>query len=344
LKKLKEIKVLYLGNKLRRYGFTPTGVETLGHNLSELTNMITASDKKNKFFRLLDMIFTLIKNRNNINLVLIDTYSGSAFYYAFIISIMCRMLDVKYVPILRGGDLFKRLDENKFLSNNIFNNSFTNISPSNFIKENFNNKGYKISIIPNFIDLGFYPYLHRSSCSPSLLWVRSFHEIYNPKMAILVLNELLKEFPNANLCMVGPDKDGSLNDCVKLSNKLNIRGSVNFTGILKKEEWVKKAKEYDIFLNTTNYDNLPVSILEAMALGFPIVSTNAGGLSSFHKDKFDALIVEKEDFLTMTKNIKLLISDNSLSEKLSRNARNKAEAFGWEILKNKWKNLFLGLE
>jgi glycosyltransferase involved in cell wall biosynthesis len=46
----------------------------------------------------------------------------------------------------------------------------------------------------------------------------------------------------------------------------------------------------------------------------------------------------------MTKNIKLLISDNSLSEKLSRNARNKAEAFGWKILKNKWKNLFLGLE
>jgi len=344
LESLKEITVLYLGNKLRSYGFTPTGVETLGQNLSELTNVITASDKKNKYIRLLDMVFVFIKNRKHINLVLIDTYSGSAFFYAFIISIMCRILDVKYVPILRGGDLFKRLDKNKFLSKNIFNNSLINVSPSVFIKENFISKGYKTRIIPNFIDLEFYPYLHRPSCSPSLLWVRSFHKIYNPQMAILVLNELLKEFPNANLCMVGPDKDGSLNDCVKLSNKLNIQESVNFTGILKKEEWVKKAEKYDIFLNTTNYDNLPVSILEAMALGFPIVSTNAGGLSSFHKDKFDALIVEKEDFLTMAKNIKLLISDNSLSEKLSRNARNKAEAFGWKILKNKWKNLFLGLK
>lgn len=343
MKNSKKITILYLGNKLSHYGFTPTGVETLGKNLSELTNVITASDKKNIYFRFLDMIFTFFRNRNHINLVLIDTYSGIAFYYAFIISIMCRILDVRYIPILRGGDLFKRLDENKFFSNNIFNNSLINISPSTFIKENFKNKGYKTIVIHNFIDLELYPYLHRSSCSPSLLWVRSFHKIYNPQMAILVLNELLKEFPDANLCMVGPDKDGSLDDCVKLSNKLNIQKSVNFTGILKKEEWVKKAEKYDIFLNTTNYDNLPVSVLEAMALGFPIVSTNAGGLSSFHKDKFDALIVDKEDFLSMTKNIKLLISDNSLSEKLSRNGRYKAEAFSWEKLKNKWKNLFLGL-
>ena len=112
MENLKEITVLYIGNKLRSYGFTPTGVETLGQNLSELTNVITASDKKNKYFRLLDMIFVFIKNRKHINLVLIDTYSGSAFYYAFIISIMCRILDYKYVPILRGGDLFKRLDKN----------------------------------------------------------------------------------------------------------------------------------------------------------------------------------------------------------------------------------------
>ena len=343
MKNLKDITVLYLGNKLSSFGFTPTGVETLGVNLSELTNVITASDKKNKYLRFLDMVFVLIKNKSHINVVLIDTYSGKAFYYTFIISIICRLYKKKYIPILRGGNLFKRINQNNFSSNKIFTNSLINIAPSTFINEIFKSKGYKTHLIPNSINIGFYPFLHRSSCSPTLLWVRSFHKIYNPQMAILVLNELLKEFPNANLCMIGPDKDGSLDDCVKLSYKLNIQRSVTFTGILKKEEWIKKAEKYDIFLNTTNYDNLPVSVLEAMALGFPIVTTNAGGLSSFHKDKVDALIVEKKDFLTMAKNVKLLIRDNSLSEKLSINARSKAEAFGWNILQNEWKDLFFKL-
>lgn len=343
MKDLKDLTVLYLGNKLNCYGYTPTGVETLGFNLSELTNVITASDKKNKYLRFLDMIFTLIKNRSHINVVLIDTYSGNAFYYTFIISIICRLYNKKYIPILRGGNLLNRINQNNFSSNKIFTNSFINIAPSTFIKESFKSKGYKTNLIPNYIDIRFYPFLLRRSCSPSLLWVRSFHKIYNPQMAILVLNELLKEFPNANLCMIGPDKDGSLDDCVKLSYKLNIQKSVIFTGILKKEEWIKKAERYDIFLNTTNYDNLPVSVLEAMALGLPIVTTNAGGLSSFHKDKVDALIVEKKDFLTMAKNVKLLILDNALSEKLSINARSKAEAFSWNIIQNKWKDLFFKL-
>ena len=335
--------VLYLGNKLSSLDFTPTGVETLGKKLLEFLNVITASDKKNIYLRLFDMIFVLLKNKKKIKVVLIDTYSGKAFYYVLIISLICRILNKKYIPILRGGDLPKRIQRNNFLSKNIFSHSYINIAPSNFIKQKFKTKGFRTIMIPNCIDLESYSFFHRISCSPNLLWVRSFHKIYNPKMAILVLNELLKDFPNASLCMVGPDKDGSLEECEKLSIELNIQKNILFTGLLKKNEWIEKSKKFDIFLNTTNYDNLPVSVLEAMALGLPIVSTNAGALSTFHEDNVDALIVEKKDFLSMTKNIKLLISDNSLSEKLSRNARYKAEAFSWEKLKNKWKNLFLGL-
>ena len=335
--------VLYLGNKLNSFGFTPTGVETLGKKLLDFLNVITASDRKNIYLRLFDMIFVLLKNKNKIKVVLIDTYSGKAFYYVLIISLICRILNKKYIPILRGGDLSRRIQKNNFLSKNIFSHSYINIAPSNFIKQKFKNKGFRTIMIPNCINLESYSFFHRISCSPNLLWVRSFHKIYNPKMAILVLNDLLKDFPNASLCMVGPDKDGSLEECEKLSIELNIQKNILFTGLLKKNEWIKKSKKFDIFLNTTNYDNLPVSVLEAMALGLPIISTNAGGLSTFHEDNVDALIVEKKDFLSMANNVRLIISNNSLSKKLSKNARYKAENYGWNILKHQWKTLINSL-
>lgn len=336
--------LLYFGNKLSLHGATPTGVETLGSKLSEFTNIITASNKKNKFIRLIDMIFILFENKRKINYVLIDTYSGNAFYFAFIISIFSRLLKINYIPILRGGDLTEVIKNKKYISNNIFLNSTINIAPSSFLRDSFKIQNYDSIIIPNFIELKLYPFKLREECRPKLLWVRSFHKIYNPKMAILVLNELLQDFPEAELCMIGPIKDSSYEDCLKLSELLRIKNKINFTGLLDKKDWVKMSREYDIFLNTTNFDNLPVSILEVMALGFPIVTTNAGGLLNFHEDNIDALMVKKNDVKSMSKKVKRIILDSKLAKNLSLNARSKSELYSWSNLRKQWEKLFLELK
>ena len=56
---------------------------------------------------------------------------------------------------------------------------------------------------------------------------------------------------------------------------MKIRKNVIFQGRLTKHEWVELSYNYDIFINTTNYDNQPISVIESMALGLPIISTNA---------------------------------------------------------------------
>ena len=58
---------------------------------------------------------------------------------------------------------------------------------------------------------------------------------------------------------------------------------ITITGILRKAEWIELSKDYDVFINTTNVDNMPVSVIEAMALGMPIVSTNVGGIPFFNR-------------------------------------------------------------
>ena len=334
------IKVLYIGSKLSKHGFTPSGVETLGEKLAEICEVTTVSNKKNIFARFFQMFWSLFRGRNFYNLVLIDTYSSKAFFYAIFCSIFCRFQNIKYIPILRGGNLPNRLKKNSYLSKQIFKYSFLNISPSIYLRNEFENYDFKVTFIPNFIDIDRYPFLLRKNCAPTIFWVRSLHEVYNPKMAIYVLYELLKDIPDSSLCMVGPDKDGSLKKCKNLSKRLGISNKIKFTGILSKQDWIILSKQYDIFINTTNYDNHPVSVIEAMALGLPIISTNAGSLSSFHKNGIDALIVEKNDYSEMKNKIVSLLTNKKIAKKLSNNSRSKAEKYDWGILKNEWLKIF----
>ena len=112
---------------------------------------------------------------------------------------------------------------------------------------------------------------------------------YNPIMAVRVLNVLKEKYSNSTLTMVGPDKDGTLEECRVLATDLELNGSIDFKGYMKKNDWINIAKDFDIFINTTNFDNMPVSIIEAMALGLPIVSTNVGGIPYLLENKKNAL-------------------------------------------------------
>jgi len=91
--------------------------------------------------------------------------------------------------------------------------------------------------------------------------------------------------------------------------------------------------------NTTDYDNMPVSIIEAMALGFPIVSTNPGGIPFLLRDEFDAMLVNKNDVNGMVKKITEITISPDLSFTLSKRARRKAEDFSWSEVSIKWEKL-----
>ena len=332
------MKILYIGNKLSKYGSTPTGVETLGLKLSEFYKVMTISDKKNKLFRISEMVISIIKSRD-VNYVIIDTYSGLAFIYTLVSVMICRIVGKKYIPILRGGDLPNYLKGKKNLSCEIFDYATINVSPSFYIKYQLNILGIKSVYIQNTIDIKNYNFKHRLKCQPKLLWVRSFHNVYNPEMAIYVLLDILKKYPESKLCMIGPEKDGSMKNCKIIAEKFKISEKVEFAGLLPKNQWIDLSSKYDIFINTTDFDNQPVSVIEAMALGFPIVSTNVGGLQYLHDDGVDALMVKKNDIEGMSHAIEKIISDDTLAYRLSKNARKKAQTFDWEIVKYEWKEL-----
>mgnify|MGYP000433073758 CR=1 FL=1 len=112
-----------------------------------------------------EMLIKTIKHARKVDYVLIDTYSTKNFWYAFIISQLCRILKLKYIPKLHGGNLPSRIVRSKFFSNLIFKNAYINIAPSYYLFEAFKNEGYaNLRYIPNSIEIKMYTYLLAISC------------------------------------------------------------------------------------------------------------------------------------------------------------------------------------
>jgi len=327
--------ILYIGNDLIKKTKYTTTMDTLSYLLSSIGYIICkCSSKNNKVIRLLHMCITIVRLRNKLDYVFIDTYSTSNFYYALFTSQLCRFYKIKYLSILHGGNLPNRLKKNPILSSLIFSHSYMNIAPSEYLQQKFAQKGFDTELIPNVIPLHQYPFKERKRIAPKLLYVRAFAKTYNPTMAIEVLKELKNTYPKAILCMIGPDKDGTLEDVKQLINKYHLNKSVEITGVLSQEEWHKKSQQYDIFINTTNIDNTPVSVIEAMALGLSVVSTNVGGLPFLIQHNINGVLVEKNHPLAMTKEICKIVEENKQS--LAINAREKVENFDWNIVRSKW--------
>lgn len=331
--------LLYIGNKLSDHGMSVTSIETLGPLLErEGYALFYASSKKNKILRLWDMLFKTVQLRNKVDIILIDTYSTSNFWYAFLVSQLARILKIKYISMLRGGDLPKRLIRNPKFSRMIFNNAYKNVAPSQYLLHCFQENEISNTIyIPNTIEIERYMFKSRSEFNPKLLWVRAFASIYNPFMAVEVFKKTKEQFPNATLCMVGPDKDGSLGKTKQLAIAYGLE--VEFTGKLSKAEWISLSSEYDIFLNTTHFDNTPISVIEAMALGLPVISTNVGGIPFLLEDYKTAILVEDNAIDAMVAAIKRICDNKTISGNVAKNARAKAESFDWQRIKSLWNEI-----
>lgn len=327
--------ILYIGNILSTHGYNQTTIEVLGKKLSQYVEILCTSDKKIKTLRLLDMIYTIIKYRQKVKLVLIDTYSNQAFFYCFIISLICRLLKAPYIPILHSGDI---ASINHSLLSKVLESSCKIVVPSIYIKDQIPWYQNKIVYIPNFIDLENYVFKLRSTISPKILWVRSFHSRYAPELAVNIICQLKAIYPGIKMSMIGPDK-GKRQNIQKLIEDYNLGNNISLHGKLSKTDWHKYSQSFDLFLNTSQIDNQPVSILEAMALGLPVVSSNVGDIPNMIEHRKEGLLVEAPDVSAYVEAIDALFANLKYAENVSLNARRKAEQYDWDNIKSLWKDL-----
>ena len=335
------IPLLMVGNFLSGSGRNQSVCEDLADRLRHSGwSVVTTSNRVGRLSRLTSMLFTTYRRRNEYAVAQVDVYSGAAFAWAEAVTMALKSLHKPYVLTLHGGNLpaFARRWPRRM--RRLLESAAVVTVPSQYLLRHMAAYRSQLSFLPNGLDVGSYPDRVRSAPQPRLLWVRAFSHIYNPGMALRVMADLVGDLPSARLAMLGPDKgDGSFQQTRSAAESLGLLDRITFTGAVPHERVPQWMNDADIFLNTTNVDNSPLSVLEAMAAGLCVVSTQVGGIPDLVEPHQTGLLVPQDDAHAMAEAVRSVLADPALAERLSRRGREFASMQDWSRILPAWQAL-----
>ena len=338
------LRLCFVGHMLGR---NPGHVTTQGQIVADMFSadgyqVTSVSSQLNRILRLLEIVVTLVRGFRRYDVVVLETFSGLSFVMADVVSLLCKLLKLPLVMFLHGGNLPTFARQHPRRVRRALRRADSLVAPSEFIAASFRELGYDVVVIPNAIEIDNYPFRERRSVRPKLVWMRSFHDIYNPFLAVRVLAGLRQIWPDATLTMAGSDK-GLRPAVEKLVGELELSDSVRFVGFLDHEGKLDELARADIYINTNRIDNMPVSVIEARALGLPVVATEVGGLPYLIRNGENGMLVPDDDCQSMIAAVKELVENPKLANRLSRLGRAAAETSDWSQLRLKWEALLSGV-
>ncbi|MBF0430916.1 MAG: glycosyltransferase [Fibrobacteria bacterium] len=337
-------RLLLIGNFISQHGHTPQMGEFLARNFTNMAiPVITTSHFKSKPLRFMGMMCTIIFKRNKYDCVLIELFSGPAFYWGFCSGILLKLLHKPYMLDLRGGNLPPFSEKHTFLFSFLLSHAAKIISPSFYLQSWALRFTKLCQIIPNPIMLENYTFKKRNTFRPRLFWLRRFHNIYNPLMAVKLIAELKKQYPHCLLTMAGPDS-GAFKSCKSLTKELGLENNILFPGRLSKKEINQEGMRHDFFINTSKIDNTPFTLIEAAAMGLLLISTNAGGIPQLFKHNNEAFLFSIDDYSAMAQKITEIIKNPEAGTLVLTCARKSVEHYSWDKVKLLWSDLFKGLK
>lgn len=197
-------------------------------------------------------------------------------------------------------------------------------------------KKIKSSIILNPVNNVF---VHKKNCNKKnniIVNIGRLTEQKNQELLIKSFNEIKDDYPDINLNIYG---DGYLKDYLeniikgyKLENRVFLKGIVNDIA----DEIVNSR----MFVLSSNYEGLPNSLIEAMTLGLPCISTDCpcGGPRFLIKNNKNGLLVEMNDFKQLADRMRYLLDNDRQSKLLGNNAKNIIKLVSTDVIISKWKD------
>lgn len=149
------------------------------------------------------------------------------------------------------------------------------------------------------------------------------------KYGIAAVAKLIKTYPNLEYQIVG---DGVLRESLQQQiDSLNIARQVRLLGWKEQQEVTKIIAAADIFIapsvtaSSGDCEGIPVSLMEAMAMGLPVVSTYHSGIPELIEDGVSGYLVPEKDVDLLAAKLANLIAAPELRAKMGREGRNKIE-------------------
>jgi len=210
--------------------------------------------------------------------------------------------------------------------------------PSGYLVDVFARHGLPATPVFNFVEVDRIPFRPRAVLRPRFLSNRNLEALYNVACTIRAFARVQREVPEAALVIAGEGRERPALEA--LVAELGLR-HVQFLGRVAPDAMPALYDAADVYLNASDIDNMPSSIIEAYAAGLPVVTTNAGGIPYILAHESTGLMVATGDDAGMAAQALRLLRDPALVERLTSRAYAECrERYVWPAVREAWLRLY----
>ena len=212
------------------------------------------------------------------------------------------------------------------------------VTPSAYLVDVFARFGVRAMPIANFVDPDTVRFRRRAPLRPVFLSNRNFQALYNVPCALRAFALIQARMPSARLIVIG---DGPERAHVHETARTLALRNVEFVGAVPPSEMGRWYDEADVYLNSSDIDNMPNSIIEAFACGLPVVTTRPGGIPYVVEHERNGLLVDCGDHEALAASALRLFDEPLLAERLvTEGRRDVEEHYTWEAVSDAWSALY----
>jgi glycosyltransferase involved in cell wall biosynthesis len=181
-----------------------------------------------------------------------------------------------------------------------------------------------IDVMPYGIDTTvFAPNSHAPVNPPVLLTVGRLERRKGVDVLLRAMPRVWQRFPDAQVRLIGNEGDLSRGDLLAMVPADN-REQIVFPGFLERDQLVKEYQHATIYIAPTQYETFGYTVLEAMACGRPVISTQVGAIPELVDDGKTGLLVPWNDPTELAEAIIKLLDDPASAARMGAAGREKA--------------------
>ena len=286
-------------------------------------------------FRFLPYVWQLWRAAGDADIFHVMANSGWAWHLRAAPAILiARARGISCVVNYRGGEAKEFLERSSVAVLKTMAYASALVVPSAFLQGVFERWGVRSDVVPNVVDLARFRPDGSSKPYPHLVVARSLEAIYDIPTALRAFAIVRRELPEARFTVAGSGPEHAA--LGRLSADLGIAGAVDFCGRLDRDQMAELYRSASVVLNPSRVDNMPNSVLEAMASGAPVVSTSAGGVPFVLRDGVCGILVQPGDHVAMAAAALRLLNDRAYAKRLCEAALQEVQRYTWPHVRQRW--------
>jgi len=173
------------------------------------------------------------------------------------------------------------------------------------LSHGLNNKRYVV--LPNVVDTNLFVPFEHSNNTTEIIHVSCFEDKSKNITGLLHSLQIMRDRGTVfHATLIGDGMD--FEAMKKLSHQLHLDDYVTFSGLLEGKNLATRIAKGDFLVVSSNYENMPVVILEALSCGLPIVSTNVGGIPEI-VNKNNGFLVQPHDVIQLADAMQTMIQN-----------------------------------